>query len=224
MEPIERLRRDHQVLRSKLDVMDVALRMGEGTWFVLREMVHSLASQLRDHLRREEELVARCRTLTAGERAALDRSHVEHRDEPERLRELHRLFLQEEVIPFPKLAAMLRQVIDGLRRHMADEETELFPLLERLLKESGGMSAPASDIPLNEAMTVNRIVRAFPTTRPVFDELFVSLPYEGCDCLDEVAWRHGLDSEALLRRLEGAAGVEAFLGPDDIGLKNSCKA
>ena len=61
MRAIDRLRRDHQILRSKLDVLETALTMGPETWFVLREVCFTLARQLRDHMRREEELVMACR-------------------------------------------------------------------------------------------------------------------------------------------------------------------
>ena len=209
MTAMERLRRDHQVLRSRLDLLEAALRMGPEAWFVLREMCHALAGHVKDHLQREEALVAQCRAFTASAPLVLDRPQLEHRDEPERLRQLHQLFLREEIAPFPELAAMLRQVIDGLRRHMAEEEAELFPLLERLLEERGADALAATDMPLNEVMTVNRIIRVFPRTRPVFEELFVNVPYEGCDCLDEVAWRHGLDARQLLQRLEGVVGRDA---------------
>ena len=56
----------------------------------------------------------------------------------------------------------------------------------------------------DETMTVNRVVQEFPGTRPVFERLFISVPMEGCTCLDEVAWRHGLEAEELLEALETA--------------------
>lgn len=57
-----------------------------------------------------------------------------------------------------------------------------------------------------EVMTVNRILQQYPRTRPIFEHLFVNIPVEGCDCLDEVAWRHGLDVGELLAKLEDAIG------------------
>jgi hypothetical protein len=53
-------------------------------------------------------------------------------------------------------------------------------------------------------MTVNRIVQEFPDARRVFERLFINVPAEGCTCLDEVAWRHGLEVEELLDALEAA--------------------
>ena len=80
MNAIERLKRDHAILRSKLDILESALQFGPRMWFVLREVCFTLSRQLTDHIRREEELVARCRR-SLSQRAALHIT-VEHRDEP----------------------------------------------------------------------------------------------------------------------------------------------
>ncbi len=56
---------------------------------------------------------------------------------------------------------------------------------------------------LHEHMTLNRIVREHPETRSVCDRLRISLPFEGCDCLDEVAWRLGIKARDLISQLEG---------------------
>lgn len=37
------------------------------------------------------------------------------------------------------------------------------------------------------------VLREFPGTKRVFDRFFINVPYEGCHCLDEVAWIHGLE-------------------------------
>ena len=55
---------------------------------------------------------------------------------------------------------------------------------------------------LHETMTPNRIVRQYPHAHAIFDELLISLAFEGCDCLDEVAWRHGMAGQELLHKLE----------------------
>jgi hypothetical protein len=252
MNAVERLRRDHVILHSKLDVLESALSMGSRTWFVLREVCYTLSRQLRDHIKREDDLVERCRRamilLPDGDPAlagsgsqrnpasglpagggmnpkVLAAVAIEHKDESAHLRTINYLFISEPGHSLDRIRPALLEVITGLRRHMAEEERELFPMLERTLPQlepeplfSG--AAPAID----ETMTVNRIVRAFPRTRPVFDRLFISLPAEGCTCLDEVAWRHGMESCELLQRLEqaievsgassAAAGKEAARTPE----------
>ena len=231
MRAIERLRRDHAILRSKLDVLEAALQMGPETWFVLREVCFTLSRQLRDHIKREEELVAACRKAmipppaaspeaTLGRTAERRRSAaaaagggmnpnvlaevaVEHHDEPTHLRTINRLFLSESGHTLDRIRPALHEVIHGLRRHMTEEETALFPILERVLAEqevTEPVETPRALVV--ETMTVNRVIQAFPGTRPVFERLFVNVPIEGCSCLDEVAWRHGLDSRELLAKLE----------------------
>ena len=201
MRAVERLRRDHAILRSKLDVLEAALRMGPETWFVLREVCFTLSRQLRDHIKREEDLVAACRKAITP--PVLAEVVVEHRDEPAHLRTINRLFLSESGHALDRIRPALQEVIHGLRHHMASEEAELFPMLERVLSEH--------DVPepgetprarLDETMTVNRVIQVCPGARPVFERLFVNVPMEGCSCLDEVAWRHGMESRELLAKLE----------------------
>ena len=204
MDAVERLKRDHLILRSKLDLMEAALGVGEPGWFVLRELCLTLSRQLQDHIRREEELVAAARQALNPQ--VLAEVVVEHQDEPEHLRTINRLFVQEEHCSLERIRPALLAVISGLRRHMAEEERELFPILERVLTDHLMVTEEslnrAGD--LDETMTVNRIVRAFPCTRKVFERLFINSSLEGCACLDEVAWSHGMESRELLDALEVA--------------------
>ena len=202
MNAIDRLKRDHAILRAKLDVLENALNMGPQAWYVLREVSFTLARQLGDHMRREEELVMACRQALNPK--VLAEVAVEHRDEPQHLRTINRLFVSQTTQSLDRIRPALTQVIQGLRRHMAEEEAELFLILERTLaeREPVVMATPIPERHLDESMTVNRIVQEFPKTRPVFERLFISVPIEGCTCLDEVAWRHGLEARELLERLE----------------------
>ena len=115
---------------------------------------------------------------------------------------------------------LLTDVIEGLRRHMAEEEVELFPIFDRMLaeQEAAQPAAPTPSSTLDETMTVNRIVQRFPRTKPVFEQFFIHIPTEGCTCLDEVAWRHGMESRELLERLEqviGACGCTKMASTQD---------
>ena len=210
---VARLKRDHQLLRAKLTVLESALAMGEEAWFVLRELCHSLAGQLRDHIRREEALLAVSRVQIDD--SLLARVALEHQDEPEHLRAVNRLFVHEPKRSFRTMRLTLEAVIRGLREHMEEEEAQLFPAIEGLLvgSEPIAWARPQEGTMLHEAMTVNRVVLEHPRTLPVFKRLFVSVPFEGCDCLDEVAWRHGMESRELLGLLEEAIAGEVL--PDD---------
>lgn len=201
MRAVERLTRDHVTLRSKLVILESALQVGPQAWFTLRELCHTLARQLRDHIRREEALVAACRSALAPD--MLREISVEHLDEPQRLQMLNRLFLDERGESMERIRPALTAIIGGLRHHMDEEERELFPVLEQILAGRDDVPAGAPPTPhFDETMTVNRIVHQFPETAPVFRRLFVNILCEGSDCLDEVAWRHGLESRELLANLE----------------------
>ncbi len=208
MNAINRLKRDDQIIRSELDVLETALGMGPDAWYVLREVCFTLARQLRDHMRREEELIAAYHR-TQGVEPGLSGLSTEHHDEPEHLRTINRLFVSEPHHTLVRIAPALRGVISGLRHHMAKEEAELFPVLEQVLSgpTSGDAAPPVPFQRVHEAMTVNYMVHQFPVTRPVFERLFINVPYEGCSCLDEVAWRHGIESSDLLQMLEQAIAL-----------------
>lgn len=201
MQAIARLKRDHRILRSKLDVLEAALRMGPETWYVLREVCYTLSRQLQNHIKREDELVLAYYNAIAPE--ILTDISVEHHDEPEHLETINRMFVGERERNFDRIGTSLAEVINGLRRHMAEEEAALFPILERELEAQE--SATLVYVPkghLHECMTVNRVVHEYPTTRAVFEKFFVNISLEGSSCLDEVAWQHGLDLHDLLEQLE----------------------
>ena len=206
MDAVERLRRDHGILRAKLDVLESSLGIGPEAWYVLREVCFTLARQLGDHIKREEDLVAECRQVGSVE--GLEQILLAHRDEPEQLRALNQLFLSERSRSLDRIRPMLADVIRRLRRHMSEEEAELFPLLERTLTRAAGMGDPGFDagLPFDETATVNQVVREFPGAREVFERLFINVPLEGCTCLDEVAWRHGMETRELLAGLKQAIG------------------
>ncbi len=206
MSAIERLKRDHAILRSKLEVLEAGLRMGPETWYVLREVCFTLSRQLRDHMQREEDLVMACRK--AMKPHVLAELAAEHRDEPEHLRTINRLFVEEHGHTLDRIRPALTEVIQGLRHHMTEEERDLFPILEQALAAREPANAQAqqpSGAPLHACMTVNSVLHQYPATSGVFEDLFVNIPYEGCDCLDEVAWRRGMDVQELLDRLGQSA-------------------
>ena len=55
---------------------------------------------------------------------------------------------------------------------------------------------------LSETMTVQEVMRQHPNTRSVLEGLCIDRRFEGYDCLDEVAWRHGMESQEFLALLE----------------------
>lgn len=201
MDAIARLQRDHAILRAKLDVLEAMLSMGPDAWLILRELCFTLARQLANHIKREEALVSACRASV--EPHLLSRLEVEHRDEPAHLHTINRLFVDVPHRSLTQIIPPLTRVIDGLRQHMAEEEAALFPILQHVLAHAPA-AAPEERRWLDETMTVNRVLQEFPHTRPVFDRLFISATLEGCTCLDEVAWRHGMEVAELLALLTAA--------------------
>lgn len=209
MNAIDRLRRDHQILRSKLEVLEAALRLTPPTtWFILRELCYTLSRQLQDHIRREEQLIATCRATLSPN--VLAHTQLEHEDEPQLLRTVHHLFVEEGGQALERVRAALNELTPRLRRHMDEEEADLFPVIEQALgdQEASEGQEPLPPVRLCEEMTVNHVLHTYPKTRMLLERLFINVPYEGYDCLDEVAWRRGMDCRQLLVVLEEAITVE----------------
>ncbi len=199
MEIIERLKRDHRLLRAKLDVLESALDMGGETWFVVRELCHSLIVQLRRHMRREEEAIIGAKDAIGSN--VLSRVEAEHMEDPQQLNRVYELFLDGPQQPFENLRIKLWPIIRRLRDHLDNEECNLYPLLEKgILVGAATAHEPARK--LSETMTVNRVLRDHPETQTIFSQFLINSHVEGCDFLDEVAWRHGMESRDLLDHLE----------------------
>ena len=92
---------------------------------------------------------------------------------------------------------------------MDEEEAEFFPAISLILgdREEPGATGVTVRPGLREDMTVNQVLAKYPRAHTVFSRLFVNILFEGYDCLDEVAWRHGLESKDLLTWL-GCVVVE----------------
>lgn len=68
----------------------------------------------------------------------------------------------------------------------------------------GGARGPSLTTPwdLRETMTVGEVITCYPEAGPALEHLCINQTFERYDCLDEVAWRHGMESRELLARLE----------------------
>lgn len=218
MDTIERVRRHHQILRGKLAVLESALRMGPEAWFVLRELCHSASRQLTEHIRQEEQLIAECQSGMSAD--MVDQLSLEHRRDLARLQTINHLFLEERSQSLGQIRPLLTQCIQRLSRHMEEEEAMVFPALEQRLGGANEVATQqAAGLPdlLVETRTVNHVLRQHPSTKTVFAELFINVSLDGCDCLDEVAWRHGMESGELIAKLEHAirSGAETSAEPAD---------
>jgi len=99
----------------------------------------------------------------------------------------------------------LSHLIEELREHMAEEEREVFPAVEKAEKEvRWGTAVPLPPL-ITEQMSANAVMKAFPATRAVFEKHGIQCGCNGCDCLDELAWRRGFDAKELVEELQQAA-------------------
>ena len=112
--------------------------------------------------------------------------------------------LRQGDVPTSVVVSRLSHLIDELREHFSEEERCMFPCVdhaEALRPEKAHAPEPL----ITEGMSANAIVRTYPETARVFERHGICCGIDACDCLDELAWRHGEDVDALLRELRAVA-------------------
>lgn len=195
------LKKDHEILRRKLDFLETAMQVAPQSAFVLRDMCHSLTKMLDAHIHREEEALA---PHTNRIRALL-RYHAgqDHADQQTVLRDINTMLLAGIKMPTSTVVNRLSHLIQELREHMADEEEHLFPAVDSAEQEQP-KTGEALQPMITEQMSANAVMKAFPATRAVFEKHGIRCGCEGCECLDELAWRRGLDAKAFVEELQHA--------------------
>jgi len=194
-----RMTRDHERLRPSVAVVQGALRLGGDTRWVLREVCYALWKQLDSHVRREDEAVRLGRQLGPEPIGPATWSHA---GELSRLDLLNRQLKDAQPDLPAAITSRLQAITESILTQMADQDAVLLPWIGQALDEDDSDDQPSQPAGLRETMTVNELIRLHPGVQPVLTRLFVNIPLEGLDCLDEVAWRHGMTSEDLLERLE----------------------
>lgn len=205
MNAINRLKRDHSIFRSKLNVLESALRMGQDAWFVLRAECFSLAKQLEGHAQREEGLSASCHAVPSHGRPSA--SFADHMMESRHLAFINRFLIEQPSRLLKRIEPTITRFVSIFRGRMDRQESTVFPIVEETLvpsKVNQLFLKKEEGLPwgLSETMTVGEVVACYPAAGPVLERLFIDQTFERYDCLDEVAWRHGMESQELLARLE----------------------
>lgn len=197
------LKKDHEVLRRKLEFIETALHVAPQSVFVLREMCYSLTKMLDAHIRREEEALS---PYTNRIRAIL-RYHAgqDHADQQQVLRDINTMLLAGIKMPTSTVVNRLSHLIAELREHMVEEEREVFPAVDRAEEKHPAIAEGLEPLIVN-TMSANAVMKAFPATRRVFEKYGITCGCDGCDGLDELAWRCGLDVKELMVELRRAAG------------------
>jgi len=54
-------------------------------------------------------------------------------------------------------------------------------------------------------MSANAIARSYPSTEMLFEQLQINRRVEGYETVEELAWRHGMETSQLIKQLREAA-------------------
>ena len=139
----EHVKQDHATLCSTMDMVERSLRLWPAVKPLLRQMCLMLARQLRDHIEQEETLVVICRP-TSNPRVLTEFS-AQHREAVALLAEVNRRFASEEIRTLDDVKPILGQLIATLRRHLVEEESDLFQLSEWMLWTERGINEKGED-------------------------------------------------------------------------------
>jgi len=166
------LRREHQILRARLRLLEAAMQMAPEAQFALREMCWSLARMLDEHIRHEVEALQpyhnRIQALIQARMAQ------DHADQQVVLRGVNALLLGGINAPVSRAVPPLAELIKELRHHMAQEEQEVFPMVDQLAEEQAAPSYGIGSV-ITETMTVNHVLHVHPQTREVFRAMLATL-------------------------------------------------
>ena len=214
MNAIGRLTREHEFLRAKLRVLEAALGMREQAWCTVREVSFTLWKELQAHGRREEAIFVTFRA--AWGEGPWTPVMVDHAAEPGDVLVMKRLWM-EPPHSLETFRPKFTEVMARLCRHMDQQEALLFPWLEHLLTRRDPMALTAQPVrsALTETMRVSDVINRYPKTQGTFEALFIDRRSEGYDCLDEVAWRHSMESHDLLTALDEVVAHSAAPSGDD---------
>ncbi len=131
MNAINRLKRDHGLFRSKLNVLEAALDMGQDAWFVLRTGCFSLAKQLEAHARREEGLSALCHAVPSN--GWPPTSFADHTMESRQLAFINRFLIEQPSRLLKRIEPTITLFVSAFRRRMDRQESTVFPIVEETL-------------------------------------------------------------------------------------------
>ena len=138
MDVTQELRQDHTALRQQLDLLEEALTAVHRPELI-RGGCCVLAKMLEAHVGREKRMIAR---YVRRIHPLRQRSNG-YETERVVLEDLNKLFAEGVKLPVSAVAIELFRLIDDLREHMALEERELFPMIERA--EDGQRSSPRGE-------------------------------------------------------------------------------
>lgn len=203
------LRKDHEILRTKLDFLEGVLQVAPSAPLVLRNICHSLTRLFDEHVRREEDTLRPF--MYRIEPVMREWELRGHAAQHAVLHDLNSLLLLGIKVSTSMVVERLARLIGELREHMATEEKIIFPIIDRAAEEAEPVHEPLSPM-IAPGMSANAVMRAFPATADVFKRHGIECGCEGCECLDELAWRRGLDAGALIEELKAAAGDGAAVG------------
>ncbi|MBI3010112.1 MAG: hypothetical protein HYY57_03905 [Candidatus Omnitrophica bacterium] len=126
------LQEDHKILRGQVHLLQSALAIGVEGSEAIEQICKDMSTLLRDHSEREQRLIRYYHEVMKIE--GIQRSSIEHSDEPLYLYAVHHFFLTPPRYTLAGIRPSIRMLIVQLEKHMEAQEARLFPVLQRAMK------------------------------------------------------------------------------------------
>ena len=197
----ERLRQDHVLLRNKVAMLESALSAAPSARLVFREKCVSLLRALNRHMAREEPVL---RLYDERIPSARYLSHPpDHSAEHGLLRAVTEPLVEGLKVSIPHGVLRVSQALEQLNEQMEEQERSVFPLFEHLTEEDLRPRERIQPVlpAITGSMSVNAILQCYPRAETVLAPLGINRLREGYESVEELAWRHGIDTAQLLEQL-----------------------
>ena len=177
MVAVNQLKREHELLRTKLGMLEAAQRME--AWLTVREMALAFGRLMAEHARAEEELFTRCRPMF--QEAGATQQVVDHGAERRQWEAVNRFFAEQPCCLYERTQPLLAACIANIRQGVAQQETELFPTMELVLvlQQLARWYGPPETVDLAPAQTVHGVLQRFPETGAIFRGLRIFQDFVG---------------------------------------------
>ena len=135
MMPSPKLHYEHDVLRGRLALIDEWVAYLPGARYTLAHIIQAVAARFDDHAEREEALLFGLHLGAQRLPAFVTELPDAHREYRARMASLLTQLLARDEPLDERAAVLARDLASDLQEHLVQEETHLFPLLDRYVRE-----------------------------------------------------------------------------------------
>ena len=129
MNTIDQLQHEHAQLRRSLALVDTTIQIGVPAWPILQEACVNLATQLEQHVAREEPI--RLRYMRRARKGVLREEIPGHQEQTHQVLVILRHLLVDKDVLLKDVDGTLYSIVEELQQQLEEQEQQLLPAVER---------------------------------------------------------------------------------------------